>query len=82
MRLVGRSRSIYESNVKAYLLTGSAGAGSLLLEFTTLSRLTGDPRFEDAAAEAFFAIWNRRSELGLIGNGIDLVSGVRTPRGL
>ncbi|KAF8332804.1 glycoside hydrolase [Cantharellus anzutake] len=55
--------------------TCSAGAGSLLLEFTTLSRLTGDPRFEDAAVRSFFAIWNRRSQLDLIGNTIDLISG-------
>ncbi|KAF8314870.1 alpha-mannosidase [Cantharellus anzutake] len=55
--------------------TCSAGAGSLLLEFTTLSRLTGDPRFEDAAVKSFFAIWNRRSQLDLIGNTIDLISG-------
>lgn len=30
-------------------LPGTAGAGSLLLEFATLSRLTGDDRFEKAA---------------------------------
>lgn len=29
--------------------TGTAGAGSLILEFATLSRLTGDERFEKAA---------------------------------
>jgi hypothetical protein len=28
---------------------GTAGAGSLILEFATLSRLTGDDRFEKAA---------------------------------
>jgi hypothetical protein len=28
---------------------GVAGAGSLILEFATLSRLTGDDRFEKAA---------------------------------
>lgn len=33
--------------------TCSAGAGSLILEFATLSRLTGDPRFESAASRAF-----------------------------
>ena len=42
--------------------TCSAGAGSLVLEFTTLSRLTGNPMFETAAMKAFWAIWNRRSE--------------------
>lgn len=27
-------------------MEGAAGAGSLVLEFSVLSRLTGDPRFE------------------------------------
>ncbi|KAG9092639.1 alpha mannosidase-like protein [Ceratobasidium sp. UAMH 11750] len=55
--------------------TCAAGAGSLLLEFTTLSRLTGDPRFEQVARKAFFAIWNRRSDLGLVPNTINLATG-------
>lgn len=56
--------------------TCSAGAGSLVLELTTLSRLTGDPRFEEAAKRAFWAIWSRRSSVGLIGSGIDAESGL------
>ncbi|BGP03907.1 hypothetical protein JCM10021v2_007655 [Rhodotorula toruloides] len=56
--------------------TCSAGAGSLLLEFITLSRLTSDPTFETLARRAFFAIWDRRSDIGLIGNTIDARSGV------
>lgn len=56
--------------------TCSAGAGSLVLEFTTLSRLTGDERFEQLAKRAFGAIWNRRSSVGLIGSGIDAESGL------
>ncbi|KAH0831745.1 hypothetical protein AYO21_06268 [Fonsecaea monophora] len=55
--------------------TCSAGAGSLVLEFTVLSRLTGDPRFEDLAKRAFWAIWERRSAIDLIGGGIDAESG-------
>ncbi len=55
--------------------TCSAGAGSLVIEFTLLSRLTGDPRFEELAKRAFWAVWNRRSELGLIGGGIDAETG-------
>ncbi|KAK2617056.1 hypothetical protein QQS21_000150 [Conoideocrella luteorostrata] len=55
--------------------TCSAGAGSLILEFTVLSRLTGDPRFENAAKRAFWEVWRRRSEIGLIGNGIDAERG-------
>lgn len=55
--------------------TCSAGAGSLVLEFTVLSRLTGDLRFEQAAKRAFWSVWNRRSEIGLIGAGVDAEQG-------
>lgn len=55
--------------------TCSAGAGSLVLEFTVLSRLTGDGRYEELAKRAFWAVWERRSEIGLIGSGIDAESG-------
>ena len=55
--------------------TCSAGAGSLVLEFTVLSRLTGDPRFEQLAKRAFWAVWERRSSIGLVGSGIDAESG-------
>ncbi|KAK5704675.1 hypothetical protein LTR17_021677 [Elasticomyces elasticus] len=55
--------------------TCSAGAGSLVLEFTTLSRLTGDFRFELAAKRAFWAVWERRSNVGLIGGGLDAETG-------
>lgn len=55
--------------------TCSAGAGSLVVEFTVLSRLTGDPRFEELAKRAFWAIWSRRSAIGLIGAGIDAETG-------
>ncbi|RYP75422.1 hypothetical protein DL769_003816 [Monosporascus sp. CRB-8-3] len=55
--------------------TCSAGAGSLVLEFTVLSRLTDDPRFEQAAKRAFWAVWSRRSNIGLIGAGVDAEAG-------
>lgn len=55
--------------------TCSAGAGSLVLEFTVLSRLIGDPRFEQIAKRAFWSVWNRRSEIGLIGAGVDAEMG-------
>lgn len=55
--------------------TCSAGAGSLVLEFTVLSRLTGDATFEFLAKRAFHAVWERRSDIGLIGAGIDAESG-------
>ncbi|KAI9807714.1 MAG: alpha mannosidase-like protein [Phylliscum demangeonii] len=55
--------------------TCSAGAGSLVLELTTLSRLTGDAIFEQVAIQAFWEIWKRRTPLGLVGAGIDADSG-------
>ncbi|KAK1767040.1 putative glycoside hydrolase, partial [Phialemonium atrogriseum] len=55
--------------------TCSAGAGSLVLEFTVLSRLTGDPRFEQLAKRAFWAVWERKSRIGLIGAGVDAEDG-------
>lgn len=55
--------------------TCSAGAGSLVLEFTVLSRLTGDGRYEDLGKRAFWAVWARRSDIGLIGSGIDAETG-------
>ena len=58
--------------------TCSAGAGSLTLEFTVLSRLTGDLRFEQLAKRAFWSIWERRSNIGLVGSGIDAESGLWT----
>ncbi|KAI0366405.1 alpha-mannosidase [Pilatotrama ljubarskyi] len=58
--------------------TCTAGAGSLILEFGALSRLTGDDRFEKAAYKAFFALWNRRSDIGLVGNTINIFTGLWT----
>ncbi|KAJ6098666.1 hypothetical protein N7467_000201 [Penicillium canescens] len=55
--------------------TCSAGAGSLVLELTVLSRLTGDGRYEDLGKRAFWAVWSRRSDIGLLGFGIDVESG-------
>lgn len=56
--------------------TCSAGAGSLVLEFTTLSRLTGDSRYEQFAKRAFWSVWERKSSIGLVGAGIDAESGL------
>ncbi|TFK75988.1 alpha mannosidase-like protein [Pluteus cervinus] len=60
------------------LETCTAGAGSLILEFGTLSRFTGDKRFEKAAYRAFFGLWNRKSDIGLVGNTINTWTGTWT----
>jgi len=59
--------------------TCSAGAGSLLLEFGTLSRLTGNPIYEDVARTAFYEVFKRRNtHTDLLGNTIDAESGLWT----
>ncbi|KAK3819877.1 MAG: alpha mannosidase-like protein [Benniella sp.] len=52
-----------------------AGAGSLLLEFGVLSRLTGDRSYEKAARRTISELWNRKSKIGLMGNTINITSG-------
>ncbi|KAJ6018127.1 hypothetical protein N7451_001506 [Penicillium sp. IBT 35674x] len=69
-----RKKYSYLSNAEV-TETCSAGAGSLVLEFTVLSRLIGDGRFEELAKRAFWAVWARRSDIGLVGFGIDAESG-------
>jgi ER degradation enhancer, mannosidase alpha-like 2 len=52
-----------------------AEIGTLLLEFGTLSKLTGNPVFYDKAKRAVVALYDRRSPLGLVGEEIDVESG-------
>jgi mannosidase alpha-like ER degradation enhancer 1 len=51
-----------------------AGAGTLLLEFGTLSKLTGDTRFEMVAQRALYEIYSRKSSIDLLGNTMKLNS--------
>jgi mannosidase alpha-like ER degradation enhancer 1 len=62
--------------------TCAAGAGSLLLEWIVLSRLTGVSLYEEVATKAFYAVWGRRSERSLIGNALNAFNGVRPSSGL
>lgn len=56
-------------------IASTAGAGSLLLEFEVLSRLTGDDSFGRAALDAMKALYRRRSAVGLIGKHINTDTG-------
>lgn len=57
--------------------TCTAGAGTLLLEFGVLSRLSNDPTFESVARRAMFGLWDRRDPTtGLLGSTIDMQTGV------
>lgn len=56
-------------------VTNPAEAGTLLVEFGTLSKLTGKPRFYDKAKRALVELYKRRSPLGLVGQRINVETG-------
>jgi ER degradation enhancer, mannosidase alpha-like 2 len=57
-----------------------AETGTLILEFGTLSKLTGDTRFYAKARRALVATYDRRSSIGLVGDGIDVETGKWTSK--
>lgn len=60
---------------KETTVTSVAGIGTFIIEFGTLSRLTGDPIYEEAALNALYALFEHRSAIGLVGNHIDVQTG-------
>ncbi len=52
-----------------------AEIGTLILEFGTLSKLTGNPVFMDAAKKAITQLHARRSAIGLVGDEINVETG-------
>jgi len=52
-----------------------AEIGTLLLEFGSLSKLTGKPIYYEKAKRALVELYNRRSPSGLVGSGIDVETG-------
>ncbi|XP_028163872.1 ER degradation-enhancing alpha-mannosidase-like protein 2 isoform X3 [Ostrinia furnacalis] len=56
-------------------VTCTAGVGTFIIEFGTLSRLTGDPLYEEVALNALKALYHHRSPIGLVGNHIDVMTG-------
>jgi mannosidase alpha-like ER degradation enhancer 2 len=56
-------------------ISNPAEIGTLLLEFGTLSRLSGDGRYYDAAKRAVSALFRLRSPIGLVGESIDVTTG-------
>src|ERR1700758_258911 len=59
-------------------MTNPAETGTLLLEFGTLSRLTGKPVFYEKAKRALVETFKRRSPLGLVGESINVETGAWT----
>ena len=56
-------------------VTNPAEAGTLLIEFGTLARLTHRQIFYDKAKRALVEIFNRRSPIGLVGTWINVETG-------
>src|SRR5258705_5296106 len=56
-------------------VSNPAETGTLLIEFGTLSKLTNKPVFYDKAKRALVETYKRRSQIGLVGEGINVESG-------
>jgi len=56
-------------------VTNPAETGTLLLEFGTLSKLTGKPVFYEKAKRVLVETFKRHSPLGLVGQSIDVETG-------
>jgi mannosidase alpha-like ER degradation enhancer 2 len=56
-------------------VTNPAEAGTLLIEFGALSKLTGKQVFYDKAKRALVETYNRRSPIGLVGTKINIETG-------
>ena len=59
-------------------VTNPAETGTLLLEFGMLSKLTGRPVFYEKAKRALVETFKRRSQLGLVGQSINVETGAWT----
>jgi ER degradation enhancer, mannosidase alpha-like 2 len=59
-------------------VTNPAETSTLLLEFGTLSKLTGRPEFYDKPKRALVETYKRRSPLGLVGQSINVETGAWT----
>ena len=56
-------------------MTNPAETGSFIPEFGYLSRATGDERYRTAAKRAQVSMFERRSEIGLLADAIDCMTG-------
>src|SRR5512146_3523632 len=56
-------------------ISNPAEIGTLLLEFGTLSKLTGNPIYYDKAKRALVETYKRRSAIGLVGEKINVDTG-------
>ena len=56
-------------------INNPAEIGTLMLEFGTLSKLTGNPEYYNKAKNAIVQVYNRRSKIGLVGTTINVETG-------
>jgi len=56
-------------------LNNPAEIGTALIEFGTLSKLTGKQEYYDKPKNAMVQLFNRRSKIGLVGSTINVVTG-------
>ena len=56
-------------------ISNPAEIGTLIVEFGTLSKLTGKPIFYEKAKRALVETFNRRSKIGLVGEWINVETG-------
>lgn len=56
-------------------ISNPAEIGTSLLEFGTLSRLTGKPVYYEKAKRAVVELYRRRSAIGLVGSGMNVITG-------
>src|SRR6185436_19018026 len=61
-------------------VTNPAEAGTLLIEFGTLSKLTRRPVFFEKAKRALVEVYQRRSPIGLVGTWINVETGAWTDK--
>lgn len=59
-------------------ITNPAETGTLLMEFGTLSKLTGKQVYYEKAKRALVETYKRRSAIGLVGQSIDVTTGTWT----
>src|SRR5215204_1511943 len=62
-------------------VSNPAETGTLLIEFGTLSKLTGKPAYYDKAKRALVETYKRRSPIGLVGTNINVETGKWTNTG-
>ena len=56
-------------------ISNPAEIGTLMLEFGSLSKLTGNPVYYEKAKKGFVECYNRRSKIGLVGTNINVETG-------